>query len=141
MSANIHEQFSRGEAHSGSSDRGFGFVFTGLFLVLGLLPLRKGQPPRIGFLIAAAVMLLLALAFPGILAPFNMLWTRLSLLMGKVMTPVVLGLMYYLVFTPAAAILRMFGRDPLRLKPTANTGTFWIPRQDTVTPESMKHLF
>jgi hypothetical protein len=142
MAGNMHEQFSRGGEPEGSSDRSFGFVFTALFLVLGLSPLRKGHPIRVWMLVAGAVLLLISIAAPALLGPFNRLWTRFALLLGKVTTPIMLTLIFYGVFTPAGLLLRLFSWDPLRLKKDAGATTFWVVRQPAgPDPKSMKHMF
>jgi hypothetical protein len=142
MAGTTHERYTRGEAVEGSSDRSFGFVFTALFLLLALSPLRKGQPVRVWFLVAGAAVLLIAILVPALLAPFNRLWTRFALLLGKVTTPIMLALIFYGVFAPVGFVLRLFKWDPLRLTKPASSATFWVTRQPPgPEPESMKHLF
>ena len=142
MAEQTHERYEATDAGKGSSDRAFGFVFTGLFLLLGLSPLRHGLPPRIWLLAASLVTLCLALFFRGLLAPFNWLWTRLAFLLAKVTTPVVLGIIFYGVFSPVSALLKLLGADPLRLKSSQAEETFWIPRVPPgPPPESMRRMF
>jgi hypothetical protein len=143
MAGSIHEQFSRNEVIEGSSDRSFGFVFTVLFFVLALSPMRKGRPMRVWMLVVSALFLLVSLIAPALLAPLNKVWTRFALLLGKITTPMVLGLVFYGVFTPAGYLLRLFNWDPLRLKKNPAGTTFWIAREPSTdsAAESMKHMF
>jgi hypothetical protein len=142
MTEKIHERFDRSEPAKGSSDAAFGFVFTVVFLVLGLSPLRKGLPPRIWFLLASALTLSLALSFSGLLAPFNRLWTRLAFLIGTVTTPLVLGIVFFGVFSLVGAVLSLFGVDLLGLKSGSGEETFWMPRcPPGPAPESMRRMF
>jgi hypothetical protein len=133
MSA-IHEDFGRDYHGRGPSNRNFGFVFTGAFLVFGLLPLRHGKPIRLWCLALSGAFLLVTLIRPSLLTVANRLWMKLGLLLGKVVNPVVIGLLFYLVFTPAAAVLRWLGKDLLRLKRDPGAQTYWIQRDSESLP-------
>jgi hypothetical protein len=142
MPLNFHEDLKRAEVIRGSSDRNFGLVFALAFTVLGLAPLRKHGHIRIWMLVVAGVFLVVAIFKPSILHFLNVAWTKLGLLLSKVMNPIVTALMFFLVFTPAAAIARMLGKDPLRLKLEPKKGTYWIVRQPPgPQPDSMSRQF
>ena len=162
-----HEVFSRPEAAQGATDRGFGLVFSGFFLVLAALDYFSKLPPFLKFSIrvdacpflsarpdlashalslffvaASVVFLLFALALPKALAPLNWVWTRLGLLLHKIVSPVVLGLLFIAVFTPLGVLLRLFGGDPLRLRFDRKAPSYWIIRNPRgPAPESLKDQF
>jgi hypothetical protein len=137
-----HESFeARFEARSGS-DRSFGLVFAGFFAVLGLWPLLHLHMPHWWWLIAALVVLTLALALPIVLHPFNLVWFRFGLLLHKVVTPVIMGMLFYSTITPIGVVMRLFGRNPLPLRPDPTARSYWIARVPPgPTAESMKHQF
>ena len=137
-----HEQLSREPEVRGSSDRSFGLVFAAVFLTAGLSPLVRGETPRAWALALAGVLIAIALAMPPLLAPLNRLWTRFGLLLGKVTTPVVMGVLFYLVVTPTGLLMRLFGKDPLRLSCDREAGSYWIQREPPgPSPETMTNQF
>jgi hypothetical protein len=140
MSA-VHEDFSRAAGHGGGSDRNFGLVFTGAFLFFGLWPLHHGKPIRPWCLAMSAVVLCIALARPSLLHIPNRLWTKLGALMGKIMSPIVTGALFFLVFTPFAIVLKWMGKDPLGISIDRNAGTYWTPRNAAEKPPSMTNQF
>ena len=109
-------------------DRNFGFVFAAAFLLAGLWPLRHGQSARLWFLGLSAALLLTALLRPSFLAIPNLIWTRCGVLMGKIVNPIVLGILFFLVITPVALILRLMRKDLLLLSFDRDAETYWIPR-------------
>lgn len=123
------------------SDRSFGLVFTAVFAIIGLLPLWKGDEPRLWALGAAAAFLVIALAIPRVLRPLNLVWFRLGMAMHMVISPVVMGLMFFVVLTPISLVMRATGKDPLRLK-RSDAASYWIVRQPA-GPDgaSMKNQF
>ena len=123
-----HEVFNKPEEIQGS-DRSFGFVFAAAGAVIGLLPLRRGGSVRWWALAAGGVFLLLAIAMPGVLQPLNRAWFQFGLLLGKIVNPIVLSLLFFFLFTPAAVLFRLFGKDLLRLKPVPGAKSYWIQRQ------------
>jgi hypothetical protein len=138
---NTHEDFGR-EAHgSGPSDRNFGLVFTAAFLFFGLWPLRHRMPIRPWCLALSGAILLVTLVRPSLLHPANLVWTKLGLLLGKVVNPIVTGLLFYLVFTPGAMILKMLGKDPLRLAGDPKAKTYWILRTAADEGSDMTNQF
>jgi hypothetical protein len=125
--SSVHEDFTR-ETRHGGSDRNFGFVFTAAFLLFGLLPLRHGKPVRPLLLALSAVVLCIALLRPSLLRIPNRLWTMLGIVLGKIVSPIAMGLLFYLVFTPFAIILRWTGEDPLGVSIDRGAKTYWVPR-------------
>jgi len=128
MSNRHHEDFSREVSRRGPTDRNFGAVFTGFFLLLALAPLWRHRPLRPVWLGLSAAFLLVTLVRPSLLGPANRVWARIGILLGKVVNPIVTGLLFYVVFTPAAVILRLLGKDLLALSRDQQAESYWIQR-------------
>ncbi len=111
-----------------SSDRSFGFVFTAFFAIVGLLPLLHGHAIRLWWLGFSALFLLLALLVPASLAPLNRLWTRFGALLHRIVSPIVLGILFFLIVTPIGLLMRALGKDPLRMRLDHTAKTYWIER-------------
>jgi hypothetical protein len=137
-----HETFDREEAVKVSSDRSFGFVFTVVFALIGFWPLIHAHPPRWWSVGIAAAFLVVSLVRPVLLAPLNKLWLRFGLLLHKIVNPLVMGMLFYLVLTPFGFVLRRLGKDPLRRGFDAAAQSYWIVRTPPgPLPESMKNQF
>jgi len=137
-----HESFRERETVKGSSNRVFGIVFTVVFAVVGLFPLLNGAALRWWAVGVAALFLVAAIAYPKILSSLNHLWTRFGLLLHRVVNPIVMGLLFFLVVTPIALLMRIFGKRPLQLKTDPHAQTYWIPRDPPgPEPETMKQQF
>ena len=137
-----HERYDIEEEVQGSSDRTFGLVFAGLFGIIGLLPLVHGKCPRLWAIGVAVVFLGLALFIPSVLSPMNSFWIKFGLLLHKVVNPLVLGVMYFVVFTPMGLFMRMLGRDSLRLKLDQEAASYWIERKPPgPAPDTYKDQF
>jgi Saxitoxin biosynthesis operon protein SxtJ len=126
----------------GSSNRAFGLVFTAFFLIVAILPIVRGHALRRWALLPSGLFLLASLAAPAILAPLNRAWTALGALLQAVVNPLVLAVLFYLVFTPFGWMLRRMGKDFLRLRPAPGAPTYWIPRSPPgPEPETMTRQF
>lgn len=137
-----HESYTRDEQVDGSSDRSFGLVFAAFFALIGLLPLLLGRSPRAWALGVGGVFLLAALLFPSVLAPLNRLWLRLGMLLHRIVSPIALGIMFFLVITPMGLVMRAMGKDFLRLRLDPEARSYWIPREPPgPAPESLKNQF
>ncbi|MBL8329211.1 MAG: hypothetical protein JNJ71_10195 [Rubrivivax sp.] len=110
------------------SDRSFGIVFFVVFLIIGLWPLMKHGTVRWWSLAIAAAFLVIALVYPKVLAPLNRLWMKFGLLLAAIISPIFLGILFFLVFMPMGLVIRLFGKDPMRLKLDPNAKSYWIPR-------------
>jgi hypothetical protein len=138
----LHEDFSREEHVKAGSDRGFGLVFAGFFALISALSWWRGHTGWHYTLPLAAVFLVLAYTVPGVLAPLNKLWLKFGLLLYKVMNPLVLGLLFFITITPIGFIMRLFGKDFLRLRMDRQAPSYWIDRQPPgPPPQSMKNQF
>lgn len=125
-----------------SSDRNFGLVFAVFFLIVASLPLLHGNGLRLWALGLAGVFLVLALAIPKILSPLNRLWTRFGMLLHRIVSPLALGILFYGVVMPTGLLMRLFGKDLLRLRLDKSANSYWIQRSPSgPTPESLKLPF
>jgi hypothetical protein len=110
------------------SERNFGLVFAAAFAFVGFSPLVHGHEVRLWPLPLAGIFLIAAFLLPRVLAPLNRLWFLLGLLLGKVMTPVVMGVLFFVTVTPVGIAMRLSGKDPLRLKREPAAKSYWIER-------------
>ncbi len=125
-----------------SSDRSFGLVFAAFFLIVAFLPLLHGNGMRLWAAGLAGTFLLLALAAPQVLMPLNRVWTRFGLLLHRIVSPVALGIMFYGAVMPTGLIMRLVGKDPLRLRLDKSASSYWIKRQPPgPAPDSLKLPF
>ena len=109
-----------------SSNKSFGFVFFVIFIVIALWPLLNEGNIRIWSLILSLVFLILGFLNSKILTPLNKLWIRFGILLGTIVSPVVMGIIYFGVVTPIGIIMRLFRKDILNLKIDRNKNTYWI---------------
>ena len=137
-----HEDLSREQQVEGSSDRAFGLVFAGVFLVIAGWPLIDWETPRWWAVGVAAVLGVIAMVRPALLAAPNRLWIKLGVLLGNVVGPVAVGILFYGVFTPMGALMRLTGKDPLRLKLDRSADSYWIARKPPgPPPDSLTNQF
>jgi hypothetical protein len=138
----FHEDLTREERVEGGSNRAFGLVFAGFFaLVAALSAWRQGWIWPYTAALAVAF-LAVSLVAAHLLAPLNRAWTRLGLLLGRIVTPIVLGLMFFLSIVPIGVILRARGKDLLRLKFDRTAKSYWIERTPPgPPPETMRRQF
>ena len=138
----LHEDLDRRQEGQGSSDRAFGIVFCVFFALVGVSPLRVHHPPRWWALGASAFFLVVALVQPTWLAPLNRVWTTIGMLMGRVISPVITGLLFYAVVTPLAILFRSLKKDSLHLRSDPAAPSYWIPRHPPgPPPETMRNQF
>lgn len=132
----MHEELEparQGDAEVGT-DRGFGFVFATACSVVTLLLLWTGSSAYWPWLWAAGAFALAALLVPRILHPLNFLWFKFGLLLHRVITPVVLGMMFFAVFVPIGLCMRLLRKRPLDLSFDSKTDTYWIFRRPPGPP-------
>lgn len=137
-----HEDLTREDEVEGSSDRSFGVVFAVVFLIIALFPLLHAGAVRWWSVGVSAAFAVVAFTVPSILAVPNRLWMKFGLLLAKIVSPIALGILFYLVFTPIGLVMRMAGKDPLRLKADPNAKSYWIDREPPgPPPQSMTNQF
>jgi Saxitoxin biosynthesis operon protein SxtJ len=140
--AELHENFIREEDAPAGSDRAFGLVLGGVLGLIGLLPLLRGHGARWWALGLAGAFFLASATQPALLGPLNRLWHRLGLLLHSVVSPVVLGLLFFTTVTPIGLLMRALGRDLLRLRFEPDAPTYWIERRPPgPSPDSMPRQF
>ena len=122
-----HESLQVHRATRHGSNRSFGLVFAGFFTLVSLWPLLRHEPLRLWALGIALVFFALGLFASDWLAPLNRIWFKLGLALHAVVSPVILGLLYFAILVPFAKILRWRGHDVLRLK-QSDAATYWIAR-------------
>jgi hypothetical protein len=141
-SLQLHEDLRREEEAHGSSDRSFGLVFAGFCALIAALGWWKGRSLAPYWTGAAVAFATVALARPSLLAPLNCAWTRLGLLLFHVVNPVVMFLLYALAIVPGGVVMRLLGKDPLRLRFESEAPSYWIPREPPgPAPETMIDQF
>ena len=120
------------------SNRSFGILFFIVFLLIALYPLIYSEYIRIWSLIISLVFLLLGAINSQILTPLNILWMKFGLFLGKIISPIIMGLIFFFVVTPTGLIMRIFKKDLINLK-FNNDKSYWINKNDPKS--SMKNQF
>ena len=115
----------------------FGILFFILFLIIGLYPLKSGGFIRIWSVVLSLVFLIITIIRPNLFTFINKLWIQFGILLGKIISPIVMGLVFFFVVTPIGILVRIFKKDVMGLKRGAST--YWINREDKV--QSMKKQF
>ena len=122
-----------------SPEKKFGYLFAILFLVIGLWPLLNFNELRIWALLVALTLVFITLFKTSILKPLNIFWIKLGSFLGKIISPLVMLAVYFLVLTPVSLIVRLFGKDLLNLKFSNKVNSYWIKRKKE--PGSMNRQF
>ncbi len=141
MSTATDPRLSTGDPQPGS-DRSFGLVFAAVFTLFGGWPVVSGRAPHWIALAVAAAFGLAALVAPRMLHPLNIVWFRLGLLLHRIVSPLVMGAVFFLCVTPIGLIMRMRGKDLLSLRRQDTSRTYWIVRDPAgPDPATMKKQF
>ena len=123
-----------------SSNQKFGWLFSAIFVIIFLhFYLKQFTGVAIASLILAATFALMAIFAPSKLAPLNRAWFALSLFLGKIVSPIVLSMIFFVVIVPPALITRLLGRDVLLLQ-KRKVSSYWIEKE-SIDPESFKNQF
>ena len=123
------------------SNKKFGFFFAVIFVIAaGYFWRNENVAITYTFTALATAFLIVTLIQADLLLPLNQLWMRFGLLLGMIISPIVLGLIFFLLFTPIAFLMRLRGRDELRLK-FKERSSHWIKRESPVQTDSFKHQF
>ena len=138
----FHESLHEHPDSKVASPRAFGLTFAAVFSALGvLLSLRHGQL-RIGSFLVGFVFLIVALALPGLLAPLNRVWSFVGSVLHRIMTQILMALVFLFAVTPVALLRRVFGGSGLTLRFEPKLDSYWIARDHAVTDaESLKRQF
>tara|TARA_Y100000996_G_scaffold55572_1_gene37790 strand:+ start:183 stop:572 length:390 start_codon:yes stop_codon:yes gene_type:complete len=120
------------------SNRSFGVVFFIVFLLIGLWPILKGNELRIWAIVISLIFLILGILNSKILTPFNKVWFRFGIFLGNFISPIIMGIVFFLVVTPTGLIMKLFRKDLINLRKN-NSSTYWIEKKDIKS--SMKNQF
>ena len=112
-----------------SSNKSFGILFFIVFLGLGLWPITNDDNLNIYLIIISIIFLILGILDSKLLSPLNSLWIKFGELLGKIIAPVVMAIIYFFILTPISLMVRLFGKDLLGLKLTKQLKTYWIKRK------------
>ena len=139
----MHESIKKKHNVKIGSDRSFGLVFAGIFTALAtyIYFVNNSQSARYVFVVGL-IFFILALLVPNLLKPLNFVWFKFGQLLHKIISPVIMGLVFYLAVTPTALIMRATRKDLLRLKRQPDANSYWIERDPPgPAPDSMKKQF
>ena len=118
--------------HKKSSNRSFGILFFLVLLGFGLWPLTKEMGPNIYLIIISVVFLVLGLLNSKLLSPLNEIWIKFGEILGRVIAPLIMALVYFLILTPISLLVRAFGKDLLGLKYSKQQNSYWIKRKKEI---------
>ena len=121
-----------------NSNRDFGIVFFLVFLLISFWPFIEGQSLRIWALTVSLIFLVLGLLNSKLLSPFNLIWVKFGELLGRIIAPIVMAIVYFVIMTPIGLFMRLGGKDFLKTKPSKNN-SYWIKRKKNIG--SMKRQF
>ena len=122
-----------------SSNRSFGLLFFIVFIIIGLWPLKNDLELNYIFIGISIIFLILGLMNSKILTPLNKIWVKFGEFLGRIIAPIVMSLVYFVILTPVSLIIRLFGKDLLGLKFLKEKETYWIKRKKSLT--SMRKQF
>ena len=111
-----------------SSNRNFGLVFFVIFLIVALWPLKYEEDIRLWSLVISIIFFILGAINSKLLTPLNKLWFKFGILLGSIVSPIIMGIVYFAVVTPTGVLMRLLGKDLLRMSKVKNTSTYWIKR-------------
>jgi len=112
------------------SDKAFGIVFAVVFGIIAFWPVLWWNNPRVWAILVAAVFLLVAFIKPDLLRPLNRIWFLFGLLLHKIVSPIIMGVLFFLTVTPIALLMRAFGKDVLNQSLEPDTESYWITVSD-----------
>ena len=122
-----------------SSNRSFGFLFFVVFATVSLWPLKFQEDLRLWALILSLIFLVLGVLNSKFLTPLNKLWCKFGIFLGSIVSPIVMGIVFFMVVTPIGLIMRFLGKDILRINKNKLASTYWINREKQKT--TMKKQF
>ena len=142
----FHEDISERDSVKLGSERSFGIVFATVFTIIAILPIfnldSNEATVRIWALIFAVLLAIITFVRPQLLSPFNKIWFRFGLLLHKIINPLVMGLMFFVVISPIGLLMRALGKTPINKKFDQNINSYWIIREPPgPAPETMKRQF
>ena len=121
-----------------SSNRSFGILFSIVFAIIAFWPTINGNPLRLWSIPISVIFLVLGLLNSKLLNPLNIVWIKFGELLGRIIAPIVMAIIYFIIVTPIGLFMRLIGKDLLNIK-FSKSNTYWIKREKKVG--SMKKQF
>ena len=121
------------------SERNFGIVFSVAFLFFSFYPNFSYEKVRLWSLVVSVLFFLISIFQPSILKSLNFLWFKFGILLGRIISPIIMALVFVFAIIPTGIIIRFMGKDPLQRKFLKNKNSYWIPRK--ISRQSMKNQF
>ena len=115
--------------HNKSSNRSFGVLFFVVFLALAFWPMLNNGAPNYYLILLSLIFLILGLVNSKILSPLNKGWIKFGEILGKIIAPIVMAMVYFLILTPISLFVRLFGKDLIGMKFSNNIKSYWIKRK------------
>ena len=122
-----------------SSNRSFGLVFFVVFLIVALWPLKHEEDIRLWSLALSIIFFILGILNSKLLTPLNKLWFKFGIFLGSIVSPIIMGVVYFIVVTPTGVFMRLLGKDLLKTSKEKHTSTYWMKRNKQQS--SMKKQF
>jgi len=134
----LSQKFSANE----HSDRNFGLVFAAVFLIIAFLQYYSSGSTNFILIALATICGVLAIFTPSVLRPFNTVWLKFGLLLNKIMSPIIMSIVFFLVVTPIGICMRVLGKRPLNIGSGPKQNTYWLPyTSDNDEHDSMNNQF
>ena len=121
-----------------SSNRSFGILFSIVFAIIAFWPIINGNPLRLWSIPISIIFLVLGLLNSKLLNPLNIVWVKFGELLGRIIAPIVMAIIYFIIVTPIGLFMRLIGKDLLNIK-FSKANTYWIKREKKIS--SMKKQF
>ena len=121
-----------------SSNRSFGILFCIVFAIIAFWPTINGNPLRLWSIPISVIFLVLGLLNSKLLNPINIVWVKFGELLGRIIAPIVMAIIYFIIVTPIGLFMRLIGKDLLNIK-FSKANTYWIKREKKIS--SMKKQF
>ena len=121
-----------------SSNRSFGILFSIVFAIISFWPIISGDPLRLWSIPISVIFLVLGLLNSKLLNPLNIVWVKFGELLGRIIAPIVMAIIYFIIVTPIGLFMRLIGKDLLNIK-FSKANTYWIKREKKIS--SMKKQF
>lgn len=135
----FHESFGRVDKIKAGSEKSFGVTFAIIFLLLAVLPVFFQHPVRLWALLLSSIFLIIAFVAPNLLKPLNLFWLKFGIFLNKIISPVVLFLLFIFAFIPIGLLLKLFKKDILNLNFDKLSDSYWIKSNAQLS--SMKDQF